>query len=290
MVAAPEGTILDRIGVLLLAPVTRLWQEVVSRAPVLGSAIGLLLVLWVVAKLARAATARVLVATRLDAATRDTFLGRALSGLGPGLTPSRAVASMVYVSILLLALSAAADLLGLSAVRNALAAALAYLPKLLSGLAALALGGYIAGAARRAVGGVLKEIKSPYAGLAETLTESVLLLITATVTANVLGADLSFVTQNLLLVIGVFALTGAFLFSWSMRRPAEELIANYYLRRIVRVGDRIRLNEVEGVVEKFAVLGVLLKDDVGVEHFVPARHLLDGLTRTEAARVGRAKQ
>jgi len=290
MASAEASPLLNRVTTLLVEPVTRLWQEIVARAPTFGSAVGLLLVLWLVAKLARAATVRVLTVTRLDAATRQTFLGRMLAGLSPGLTPSRAVGALVYVSILLLAFSAAADLLGLAAVRTALAAVLAYLPRLASGLAALALGGYLAGAARRAVGGVLNQIKSPYAGIAETVTESVILVLTVTVTANVLGADLSFVTQNLLLVVGVLVVTAAFLFGWSMRRPAEELIANYYLRRLVRVGDRVKLHDTDGTVEHFAALGLILRDDAGVEHFVPARHVLNGLERSAPATFGRPKK
>jgi small-conductance mechanosensitive channel len=115
--------------------------------------------------------------------------------------------------------------------------------------------------------------------VAQSATETVVLLVTVTVAVNALGADLSFITSNLVLVFGVLAITAAFLFCWSMRKPAEEVIANYYLRRIVRVGDWITLGAVEGNVEKFTALGVLLKDADGVEHFVPARHLLSGLQR-----------
>jgi len=173
----------------------------------------------------------------------------------------------------------AAEQLGLTAVRTAISAVLAYVPRVASGLVTLAIGGYVAGAAGRAVGSTLKELKSPFAGVAHSLTESLVLLVTVTVAVNALGADLSFITSNLVLIFGVIAVTLAFLFCWSMRRPAEEVIANYYLRRIVRVGDWITLGSVEGSVEKFAALGVMLKDADGIEHFVPARHVLSGLQR-----------
>jgi small-conductance mechanosensitive channel len=173
----------------------------------------------------------------------------------------------------------AAEQLGLTAVRTAISAVLAYLPRVGSGLITLAVGGYVAGAAGRAVGSTLKELKSPFAGVAQSLVETVVLLVTVTVAVNALGADLSFITSNLVLIFAVVAVTAAFLFCWSMRKPAEEVIANYYLRRIVRVGDWITLNAIEGSVEKFTALGVLLKDADGIEHFVPARHLLGGFQR-----------
>jgi hypothetical protein len=69
-----------------------------------------------------------------------------------------------------------------------------------------------------------------------------------------------------------------------MRRPAEEIIANYYLRRMINPGDRINLGDVEGTVEAFTGIGVLLRDSKGAERFVPARHVLDGLTCTGRAR------
>jgi Mechanosensitive ion channel len=260
-------------------PLVRLWAEVVARAPAMASALAVLLGLWLLARIARSVSERVLKAVKVDAALENTFIGRMLAGASQGLTPSRALASLVYAAILLLALAGAAEQLGLTAVRLAISSVLAYLPRVGSGLVTLAIGGYVAGAAGRAVGATLKELKSPFAGIAQSVTETVVLLVTVTVAVDALGADLSFITSNLVLIFGVIAVTAAFLFSWSMRRPAEEVIANYYLRRLVRVGDYITLGEVQGSVEKFTALGVLLKDDAGTEHFVPARHLLSGLQR-----------
>lgn len=264
---------------MLSEPLERLWTELAARAPAMGSALAVLLALWIVARIARSVSERLLRVVKVDQALENTFVGRMLAGAGDGLTPSKALASLVYAAILLLALAGAAEQLGLTAVRGALSSVLAYLPRVASGLITLAVGGYVAGAAGRAVGSTLKELKSPFAGIAQSATETVVLLVTVTVAVDALGADLSFITSNLVLIFGVVAVTTAFLFSWSMRKPAEEVIANYYLRRMVRVGDFITLNEVQGSVEKFTALGVLLRDDEGVEHFVPARHVLNGLQR-----------
>lgn len=282
----PKTAALDGLGAalpnvlnMLSEPIERLWKELAARAPAMGSALAVLLALWIVARIARSVSERLLRVVKVDSALENTFVGRMLAGAGDGLTPSKALASLVYAAILLLALAGAAEQLGLTAVRTAISSVLAYLPRVASGLITLAVGGYVAGAAGRAVGSTLKELKSPFAGIAQSATETVVLLVTVTVAVDALGADLSFITSNLVLIFGVIAVTTAFLFSWSMRRPAEEVIANYYLRRMVRVGDFITLNEVQGSVEKFTALGVLLRDDEGTEHFVPARHVLNGLQR-----------
>jgi hypothetical protein len=279
-----EHPIIDKF---VLGPLERLWQEIVAKAPTFGSAVALLLGLWIVARVVRAVTARLLKLSKLDRLTEDTWFGRILSGLGEGFTPSRAIAALLYLAIMTMALAGAADILGLSAVRNALAAVLSYVPRLVAALCILGVGGYVGRAARRAVGSVMKELKSPYAGMAESSVEALILILTVTVAVNALGADLSFVTNNLAMILGTLMVTAAFLFGWSMRRPAEEIIANYYLRRLVRVGDKIRVAEVEGTVERFAALGLLLRDEDGSEHFGPARHVLNGIHRAEASPLAR---
>jgi hypothetical protein len=268
-------------------PAENALAEVVARAPTVGAAIATLLGLWIVARIARVVVERLLKLAKLDEAIDETLIARILSGLGEGSTPSKALATLTYFAILLMALAAAADILGLAAVRAALLAALAYLPRLAAALAVLGVGGYVARTARRAVASVMKELKSPFAGIAESLTESVIMLITITVAANQLGADLSFITNNLALILGAFAVTAAFLFTWAMRRPAEEIIANYYLRRLVRIGDQVTISNVEGTVDRFAALGLILKDSDGCEHFIPARHVLDGVQRTQSVSLTR---
>ncbi|MFZ5889519.1 MAG: mechanosensitive ion channel family protein [Myxococcota bacterium] len=272
----------------LRQPAERFWNELVARAPTFASAVGVTLALWIVARIVRSLAERLLRLSRLDQITEDTWIGRILGGLGDGYTPSKAVASLLYIAILTMALAASADILGLSAVRNALMAILGYLPKLSSGLFVLAVGGYVARAARRAIGSVMKELKSPYAGMAESVCESLILILTVTVAVNTLGADLSFVTNNLAILIATLVLTAAFLFCWAMRRPAEEIIANYYLRRMLQVGDRVTFKEIEGTVDRFAALGLIVRDEDEVEHFVPARHILDGLSRSGRANAPRS--
>ena len=158
-------------------------------------------------------------------------------------------------------------------------AALGYVPRLFSALLVLAVGSFLASGARRGVGAVLLEIRSPLAGPAETATEFGLLLVAGIFALGILGIDVSFVTGSLSLLIGMAAATLCFLLAWAMRSPAVEIIANYYLRRMVRVGDDVQLGEAKGTVERFTPLGVMLRDARGTQHFVPARHVLAGLTR-----------
>ena len=280
LTSSGASPLVDRFVIL---PAEHALGTVVGVAPTVAAAIGAFLALWLLARVARLVTVRLLRLLKLDEAIEETLISRIFSSLGEDSTPSKVLGTIAYAAIVLMGAAAAADILGLPAVRGAIWAVLGYLPKLAAALAVLGVGGYVARVARRAVAGVMKELRSPFAGIAESLTEGVIMLVTVTVCVNQLGADLSFITNNLAVILGALIATAAFLFAWAMRRPAEEIIANYYLRRLVRIGDQVTLATIEGTVDRFAALGLVLKDAEGCEHFIPAHHVLDGFERTQSA-------
>ncbi len=258
------------------------WGQVVSHAPRVLTAAALLLGLWVLALVARAVVVRLLGLTKLDAAVAETRVGKMLTAFSKDLSASKAVAQLVYAAVVLLALTVAADTAGLDVVQEILGSVLGYVPTLLSALLIVAAGGYFASVVGRAVASVLTEMRSPYAKPLAGIAEGALLVIVLTIAIDTLGVDLSFITTNLTLLVGAFTFTFCVLFAWSMRRPAEEIIANYYLRRLVAIGDRVELGEFEGTVERFAAIGVVLRDADDALRFVPARYVLDGLRRTSS--------
>ena len=267
-----------------LEPARALWEAIVAHAPSVFSALLLVLIMWGVAYLARSLVVRLLGLTKLDHVAGQTRLAAVFDAFDGDLTASKAVGHLVYLAILLMALMSASDILGLTAVSAAFAAALAFVPRLVSALLVLGIGGYAASAARRAVGAMLEGMRSPYAGPVELAAEVSLLVVTAAIAVDVLGVDISFITSNITVLIGVVLATLAFLLCWSMRKPAEEIIANYYLRRLINPGDRIEFGGVTGTVESFTAIGVLVRDERGAERFVPARHVLDGLNCKGRAR------
>lgn len=248
-------------------------------APRLLGGVGILLAGWLLARVARGVLRRLFVAIRLDSVLEGTRVSAIVGALGKDYGASKLAAQIVYYALLLLTVNTAAAQLGLPGLQSALSSALSYLPKALSALALLAFGAYLAGAAKRSVGNVLRELRNPAAGLAETVTEAGILLIVALVTLDLLGVNLTFITANLTLLLGAALVVVVFLGCWAMRSPAEELIANYYLRRMLSVGDHVQTKTHQGVVLEFVPLGLILRDATGDEHFIPARELVSGLRR-----------
>lgn len=254
-------------------------EMIATRAPTVVSGVAILCVGWLGALLLRALVRRLLLALQLDRALTGTRLGALVGALGKDMGPARLIAQLAYYTLLLLTLDTAAGQLGLTGLEVALSSALGYLPKAFSALALIAVGAYVASAAKLRVGAVLRELRSSAAGLAETATEAGILLLGALLALDVLGVNLAFITGNLTLLLGAALVVVVFLSCWAMRHPAEELIANYYLRRMLSVGDHVQTKTHQGTVLEFVPLGLMLRDATGDEHFVPARELVNGLRR-----------
>lgn len=263
------------------APLNQLWESTTAFAPTAASALAVFAGLWICAAIARRVVGRLLGLTALDRLVGQTRVGRVLDAFGEDFTASKAVAGAIYLALMLMAVMAAADALGLEAVQTAIAAALGFAPKLFGALVVVGAGSFVAGAARRAVGAVLLEMRSPLAGPAETATEFGILIVAGVFALGILGIDATFVTGSLGLLVGMIVATICFLAAFAMRNPSVEIVANYYLRRMVRVGDQIELGEFSGTVERFTPLGVMLRDTKQRQRFVPASALRDGLTRSD---------
>lgn len=259
----------------------RAQQLALERGPTLLSGVLIVLGGWLAAKVVRGLLRRLLVALRLDRALEGTRLSTLIGALGEGFGPAQLVAQLAYYTVLLITLDTAAGQLGLSGVQRALSGAVAYLPKVFSALALLSVGAFVASAAKRSIGAVLRELRNPMAGLAETAAELGTLLIVVLLSLDVLGVNLTFITGNLSLLLGAVLFVVVFLSCWAMRHPAEELIANYYLRRMLSVGDHVQTKTHQGTVLEFVPLGLMLRDATGDEHFVPARELVNGLRRRQ---------
>ena len=281
----PDETTRSTLDQFVLEPLRNLWDQVVEHLPAVATSVLVLVALLIVARLVRSALMRVLRVSNLDEALAKTRIHTILNAFQKGLTPSRAIAYLAYFGVVILAWMTAADIIGLDAVRATLQAVLAYLPNLFSALLVLTLGGWLAGLASRAVGATMNELRTPYGRLLAGLTELVLLVVVVTLALDALGANVTIITSNLTIIVATSAVTVGFLFAWSMRQPAEQIIANYYARRMLQVGDRVSVGDAEGTVEAFTPVGVIVTDNVGVEHFVAARTLFSGLKRSARAKL-----
>ena len=225
--------------------------------PGLLSGLLVLLVGWLIARVLRWTAARLLKRVGLDAAAEKAGLDRQLQRFG-GLKLSKLIGLVVYWAVLLVFLLAAADVMGLDTVTRGIEGFLAYLPTLLSALAIFVIGLVIAEKVKQGMSTLMSSVGIGGGKVvAQVLFGLVALFMTITA-LNVAGIDTTLITSNILIVIGGVLIAFGIAYGLAARGILTNILSSYYGRDRIKPGQRIRIGQDEGVVERIDSIAITL--------------------------------
>ena len=234
----------------------------------------LLLAGWAMATLARVAAERVLrgPAARLEARLEQPEFAR-FGGLLA--SAPRIVGRLLYWVVLLLFAAAAVEALPFAVTDGLLAPVARFLPRFVLALAILITGVL---AARFAQNRILAAAADPRGERAQTLSRLAwggILAVTLIVSAQQVGLEgAGFVSSLVLLLLGAAVGAVALAFGIGAGPVVTNILASHYAARAFRVGDVVRLGEIEGTVSRIGTTSIVLEVNGDAVH-VPARAFCD---------------
>ncbi len=211
----------------------------------------------------------------LDRVVDRTGLGSLLARSGYENPASHLVAFASFWVILAVFLVSSADAVGLPQVSQTLTGLLALLPPVALAVLVLLVGLSMARTARRTVEGVAE--RSRLAG-ARPLGAGVFYLITAltlVIALSGLGVDFTIVTAVVTVILASLGTGFAVTLGLGSRDVARNTITGIYVRREVRVGDRVKFEALEGRVAAVGQVSVTLEHE-GRRWLVPYDRFLAG--------------
>ena len=252
----------------LSQPLDELAQRGLEYLPSVLGAVLLLVIGWLVARLLRAWTARSL--ARLNRLFAGRAVEQELKASGADRVASEAASLIVFWLVLLVFLAAAGEVLGLAVVTTGLSRLAQYLPNILGAVLVVLAGLVLANLARGAVARAAASTKLGYGTVLGQSARVVILLVAGVIALDQLGVDsqLLIVSTNILIaaVIGGTALA----FALGSRTAVSNILALHYLTQTYKVGQRIRLGDLEGEIVEFKKTGVVLASADGLV-LVPAQ-------------------
>jgi small-conductance mechanosensitive channel len=193
-----------------------------------------------------------------------------LKASGADRLASEAASLIVFWLVFLVFLAAAGEVLGLAVVTTGLSRLAQYLPNILGAVLVVLAGLVLANLARGAVGRAAASAKLGYGVALGQSARVIILLVAGVIALDQLGVDsqLLIVSTNILIasVIGGTALA----FALGSRTAVSNILALHYLTQTYKVGQRIRLGDVEGEIVEFKKTGVVLASADGLV-LVPAQ-------------------
>jgi len=197
------------------------------------------------------------------------------------------VGRAVFWLVVVCAVMAATETLGLPVVTAWLSGVATFLPRIAVAILIIALGTVAARVAGHVVSSAAAAANVPSSDRLGRVTELSLLLGTALVAIDQLGIEISFLKVTLLILFGALLLGAALAFGIGGRDLVANILSAHYVHRQYQVGQVIRVDGVEGRIVKFTETSVILECEEG-DVSIPARTFADSRSTLVARRGGGA--
>jgi small-conductance mechanosensitive channel len=242
--------------------------------PTVLGAIVLLVLGWLAARLFRALANRVIprvfrllpgrAQRELQASNMDTFT-------------TQIVAGVVYWLVLVLFFAAATDSLRLPVVSTLMSGLARYLPRVLAALLIIVAAVVLANLARVTVSTAAASARVAYAELLGRVAQIAILLIASLVAVDEIGIESTFLVVFMAVFLGTTVGGVALAFGLGAATAVSNLLASHYVAATYRLGQRVRIGDIEGNIAEITKAAVILDTPAG-QAIVPAKHFSEAVS------------
>jgi small-conductance mechanosensitive channel len=230
--------------------------------PNMLAALALLVVGWLLATLAR------FVANRMAAGMLERLKGivpldRAVDESGVRVAAPRIVASFVFWGVLILAVAAAVEALGITVATELVGQLAYYLPAVLAAVAVLAAGVILGRLARRTASGAARSAGIARSAAVGQTAQAVVLFVAVVVALEEIGIDAQLLVSLVTVAVGAAFLSAALAFALGAKSTVSNLVSAHYVAQSYRVGQKVRIGDIEGEIQQLSPTAVVMHTSEG---------------------------
>ena len=262
------------LGEGVLRGLLAIWAEIVAFLPNLVTALVILLVGYLVARIAAAVVRRLLGVVGFDRLCERTGFAGLLSRINVQRSASHIFGSIVFWILMLLFLLSASESLGLDRLSATIDSLVQYLPRVLGAVFILAIGLFAATFARDAVRAGAETIGARHATVLSQTTYFLLAVISVALAIGQLELETQLLTIAVAVVMGAAGIAAALAFGLGAREAAANLLAGASLRNSYPPGTRISVGKLDGEVKAVDQLSTVIAVGEDREIVLPNAKLL----------------
>ena len=201
-------------------------QKLLDFIPNLIGALLILLVGYIIAKVARTALNKILEKTKVDETLTKSDAGRYVEKVSPDSKPSHLIGFVVFWFVFLFAISAAVGALKIAALTDFIGQVQAYLPNVIAAVLIFVIAAALAGAAGGAVNKLMGDTST--GKLVQSVVPGLILAIALFMVLDQLNIAPQIVTITYAALIGALALGSALAFGLGGREVAAKMLSDAY--------------------------------------------------------------
>jgi len=211
----------------------------------------------------------------------DAFLTIVYRWMGQAVTKPRwsfstLVGDIAFWITLAYGVSAAAEQLGLVTFANWVLELLGYFPSVLIGAFILFVGYLISNGVRSMILTASESGGFQHGSSLAQLTSGLILAFALLLGLDQLGLDVEVFADIIVLAAAALFSSAAFAFGIGAADAVRNVIASHYVRKAYHIGQKVRVQGVEGEILELTQVAIQVKTVEG-EAWIPARHFLEGV-------------
>ncbi len=267
-----EGLLIGKEAVLNL--VVSAFQKVGAFLPNFLGSLVILIIGWIVAIITKQIAKKVFQLIGIKYLSESSGVNQFLQKLGIQKKAEELLASLVYLGILFIFIVAATEVLGITIVIETLNKFIAYLPKIFGALFVFIFISYLGKLVKQVVLNFLTSYKIEHASLLGTFLEILITIFALVIALRELGFQTTIFTANITLILALAFFAIALALGLGSKKVAENLIAGFYLKKLLTIDQEIEVNEIKGKIKGFFPTSVLIESEAE-KYFVPNKEILE---------------
>jgi small-conductance mechanosensitive channel len=253
-------------------------DSVAAALPKVAIGIVLIVVALIVAKVVETILRLILVRIRFDTIVERVGVDKMLQRVGIRQQLNQFLPRLVYFLLLLLFAKTGADALELAAISSALGSLFAYLPNLIAALLLVLIGSAAGQFAGAMVSQAASESGIDFAPALGRVVSAVIFFVVGVMAVTQLKIDTEIVRIFATVALAGMALAFGLSFGLGSRELTRNIIAGFYARRVLRVGEPIEVAGERGTLESITPTHARIRSDERTVTMANSR-LLDEVAR-----------
>ena len=248
---------------VLFTSASTLLTKVAGLLPNLLGAFFLLILGWLVAKLCRGMTRKLLKWTRFEQVLDKSRIKETFETVGITTGIGDVISLVVFWTIFLIFMVSASEVLGLSVVLSTLNILILYIPNIIAAITIIVLSLFLAHFLKDFIAAGLSQINLIYAQPLARFVEILIIIFGLVAAMTQLGFDIGILKANMTIIIGGFVAVVALSLGLGAKTVVQNLLAGYYVRQLFENGQEVILVGGKGKVKQIHSLGLVLETGEG---------------------------
>ncbi|QQS29750.1 MAG: mechanosensitive ion channel [Sphingobacteriales bacterium] len=236
-------------------------QSFMDALPSVLAAFLLLLLGWFFARIVSFLIIKFLSVVKFNTLASRISATRILEKANIQLSPVHIVSKFAYWLILLLFFVTATDTLGWTIVSEQISKLIGFLPTLLSGIVIFIIGLYIATFFKEIVAAATTSLSVTGGRIISGFVFYFLVVIISITALDQIGIDTSIITSNVVLILGAILLAASISYGIASKTILANMLAAFYSRKTFRVGQYIRIDDIEGEILSIDTIALTLQTE-----------------------------